>query len=100
MTAAQYTTFQRAMANPKARSAFTARCLEHAKSLPMDTQNAMSAVLDVDVADVPQAYCERYAAAVGRGDISYADFAAMETHTHDMQVLRRIMRALREPADE
>ena len=100
VTAAQYETFQRAMANPKARAAFAAGCEEHAKTLPADTQNAMSAVLDVEVADVPHEFCDRYAAAVGRGDISYADYTAMEAHTRDMQVLRRIMRALRQSADE
>jgi hypothetical protein len=100
VTAAQYATFQHALGNPRARAAFAARCQEQARSLPADAQNAMSAVLDVDVADVPQVFCERYAASLARGDISYEDFAAMQAHTKDMQVIRRVMRALRQPADE
>jgi hypothetical protein len=100
VTAAQYATFQRAMANPKARAAYTARCLDDAKAFTADDKGAMSAMLDVEVADVPQVFCERFLAAVGRGDISYPDFAAMQAHTHDAQVMRRLLRALREPADE
>lgn len=100
VTAAQYATFQHALGNPRARAAFAARCQEQARSLPADAQNAMSAVLDVDVTDVPQVFCERYAASLARGDISYEDFTAMQAHTKDMQVIRRVMRALRQPADE
>ena len=100
VTAAQYATFQRAMTNPKARAAFTARCLEDAKAFSAEDRGAMSAMLDVEIADVPQVFCERFLAAVGRGDISYPDFAAMQAHTHDPQVMRRLLRALREPADE
>jgi hypothetical protein len=100
VTAAQYATFQHAMTNPKARAAFTARCLEDAKSFSADDRGAMSAMLDIEIADVPQVFCERFLAAVGRGDITYPDFTAMQAHTHDPQVMRRLLRALREPADE
>ena len=33
VTAAQYATFQQTMTNPKARAAYTARCLEDAKEI-------------------------------------------------------------------
>src|SRR4051794_22296787 len=78
VTAAQYATFQHSLGTPRARAALAARCQEQARSLPADAQNAMSAVLDVHVADVPPVFRERYAAWLARGDISYEDFAAMQ----------------------
>ena len=100
MTAAQYATIQHAMGDPKTRAAVTATCVERAKTRSAQELGTMAAVLDVDVAEAPRVYCERLLAAVARGEVSYDDYMALQAKTYDPQVLRRLLRALRQPAEE
>ena len=100
MTPAQYATFQHAMGDPKTRATAAAACAEQAETRSVQELGTMSAVLDVDVAEVPRVYCERLFAAVARGELGYDDYAALQAKKHDPQVLRRLLRALRQPADE
>jgi hypothetical protein len=100
MTAAQYATFQRAMGDPKTRARVVATCAERAKTRSAQELGTMAAVLDVDVAEAPQVYCERLFAAVARGELGYDDYMEEQARKHDPQVLRRLLRALRQPADE
>jgi hypothetical protein len=99
MTAAQYATFQRAMGDPRSRATVTAVCAEQARTRSAQELDTMAAVLDVDAAEVPRVYCERLFAAVARGEIGYDDFEALQAGTHDPEVLRRLLRALRQPAE-
>ena len=100
MTAAQYAGLQHAIGDPKVQAAVAAGCADRMKTHPAEQLADMAAVLDIDVADTPRVYCERLFAAVARGAISYDDYAAVQAEKHDPEVMRRMLRALRQPADE
>ena len=100
MTTAQYAGLQHAIGDPKVQAAVAAGCADQMKTRPTEELGAIGAALDIDVADTPRVYCERLFAAVARGAISYDDYAAVQAEKHDPEVMRRMLRALRQPADE
>jgi hypothetical protein len=81
--------------NPSERAAVEAECQTEMKRRPDDEQAMMGAMLDLDTAEVPQAFCGRLFAAIVRGDVSYADFVAFQQGDTDPAMLRRFLRAMR-----
>ena len=81
--------------NPSERAAVEAECQTKMRQQPGDEQAMMGAMLDLDTAEVPQAFCGRLFAAIVRGDVSYADFVAFHQDRTDPEMLRRFLRAMR-----
>lgn len=81
--------------NPSGRAAVEAECQTEMKRRPDDEQAMMGAMLDLDTAEVPEAFCGRLFAAIVRGDVSYADFVAFQQGSTDPAMLRRFLRAMR-----
>ena len=82
-------------ASSGARDAVQAQCRAAVLTKPADERALMGAMLDVDTAEVPDAYCARLVAAIVRGDVSYADFVAMTEGNADPALLRRFLRSMR-----
>ncbi len=96
VTAAQYAAMQRLVGgSPRARAQLTAECAAGKFTATPDQQAMMAAILDVDVASVHRIFCERLVAAIGRGEISYEDYTALRAESHDPELWRRLLRALR-----
>lgn len=81
--------------NPGERAAVEAECQTEMKRRPDDEQAMMGAMLDIDTAEVPEAFCGRLFAAIVRGDVSYADYVAFHKGSADPAMLRRFLRAMR-----
>lgn len=81
--------------NPGARYDFQTGCESEMRGRPDDELALVGAMLDVDLADAPTAFCARFAAAVVRGDLDYADYIAFQQDGADPAALRRFVRAMR-----
>jgi hypothetical protein len=97
MTAADYTLLQDVLAqNPAARRGLEQTCLEESRRRSEDERAALGAVLDVDRDQIDRVFCERLVAAIARGEVGYADFTAMQQGSDDPDLMRRMLRALRQ----
>lgn len=101
MTAGQYAEFQQAIrGDPEIRARVNNDCARETAAQSSRERAAMAAMLDVDADEVGRVFCERWTDSVARGDISYDDFVSFRRSDGDAEALRRVVRALRQPAGE
>ena len=94
---AEYELARQALASDaEARATMESTCAEHLRRQPEDERAAVGALLDVGINEVDQVYCERIVAALVRGELDYADFVALDGGSDDPELLRRLVRALRQ----
>ena len=84
--------------SPQARAELEEDCLRGtAGSTPAKERAAMAELLGVGPAEVPRVFCQRLVAAIARGDLSHADYEALQSGSEDPAFMRRLARILRRP---
>jgi hypothetical protein len=96
ITPAQYAAMQRlAGRSIRARAQLATACVARKLPATPEEQAVLAAALEVDAADLHRAYCERLVAAIGRGEVSYDDYVALESDRPDPQVWHRLLPVLK-----
>lgn len=101
LTTSDYQAVQEVLArSPQARAELEEDCLRGtAGATPPKERAAMAELLEVSPDEVPRAFCRRLVAAIARGDLSHADYEALQSGSDDPAFLRRLARILRRPPD-